>query len=292
MGDLYVVATPIGNLQDFSPRAVETLRRCRLILAEDTRHSRKLLDAFDIATPMVSYHQFNEKKRAEEVVARLLTDEGDVALISDAGTPCISDPGYHLVRLARQRGIQVYGVSGPSAVTTALSISGIPCDQFVFWGFAPWSGSRLAQFLTQLEQHASLTHVMYESPKRILQLIEAIARSWPDAAVCVCSELTKVHEKSLAGQASQVLLKLRDDPYVSKGEYTVVLRLPDQLSVDPIGSDDDLTVEARIVDYMIKDGVSLKEAIARIVAKGGASRNEAYAAGIRLKSLFHGEKPS
>lgn len=302
-GALYVVATPIGNLDDLSARAIETLKRCRLILAEDTRHSKRLLRAFGIETPMRSYHEFNERKRAEEIVAEMGEVAGDVALISDAGTPCISDPGYRLVRAARERRIPVFGVSGPSALVTALSISGLPSDRFAFHGFPPRKRKEREAFLARLGAGDYPTHVVYESPKRVLPLVGEIAEAYPEAVLCVCTELTKLHEKSFFGCASEVREALAADPHVTRGEYTIVVHLPRAEAAgsgaDPArfgtGVDDSrasldgerlLCREARLVDRMVKEQVTLKEAIAALAKEEGGSRSEYYAAGIRLRELL------
>lgn len=137
MSKLYIVPTPIGNLNDMTPRAVDILKECDLILAEDTRHSQKLMNYFDINTKLISYHKFNEKSRTEEIIEEILNDDKSVAIITDAGTPCISDPGYEIVKSAREQGIEVIGLAGASAAIIALSIAGIKTDEFVFYGFLP-----------------------------------------------------------------------------------------------------------------------------------------------------------
>ncbi len=170
MGTLFVVATPIGNLNDLSPRAIETLRIADYILVEDTRQTIKLLNHFDIKNKMVSYHKFNEKERSSEIISDL-KDGKNVALVSDAGTPCISDPGYILVKVALENNIKVIGIPGCSAVITALSIGGLDTSSFTFYGFVPTENKPRKELFNKIKESDIKTKVVYESPKRIIKLL-------------------------------------------------------------------------------------------------------------------------
>ncbi|MGE5578449.1 MAG: 16S rRNA (cytidine(1402)-2'-O)-methyltransferase [Bacillota bacterium] len=305
-GSLYVVATPIGNLSDISPRALETLRSVRLVLAEDTRHTKGLLQHFGIEVPMLSFHKFNEKGRASEVIERILAEGISVAIVSDAGTPCISDPGVEIVRAAREAGIPVFGVSGPSAIATAVSVSGLPSREFTFLGFLPRTARDLRAALRRVREQGISTFVVYESPKRIKALADALLREMPDAKVSFCCELTKVHERSYYGPISEVVAALEADPNAERGEYTVVVHLgqddgspalranvggeaPGATSTrDSRGAESptNIPLEALLVKAMVERGCTLKEATLLVTVETGASRNEVYQASLRLKSLL------
>lgn len=201
---LYVVATPIGNLEDMTYRAVRILQKVDLIAAEDTRHSRKLLDHYGIATSLISYHEHNEEARSQQLVDRLERGES-MALISDAGTPCIADPGYRLVSLCRRVGIPVLSVPGASAVVAALSISGLATDAFVFIGFLPPKAHGRGQVLEQIRDEHRTT-VCYESPHRLLACLQqAVDFCGADRAVVIARELTKLHEELFSGTLSEAV---------------------------------------------------------------------------------------
>lgn len=200
---LYVVATPIGNRADISPRAIEVLSSVARICAEDTRHSGRLIRGLGIATPLVAYHDHT----SEEVRTRLvdsLADGEDLALVSDAGTPCISDPGYRIVADALDRGVRVVAVPGASALTAFLSIAGLPTDQFLFAGFLPRKPTQRREAVERLGA-SEATVVTYESPRRLLASLETISDSMPDRLVAVGRELTKMHEEVVRGPARDVL---------------------------------------------------------------------------------------
>lgn len=283
MSKLYIVPTPIGNLNDMPPRAVETLKECDLILAEDTRHSQKLMNYFDIDTKLISYHKFNEIKRSEEIIEEILNDDKNVALISDAGTPCISDPGYEIVKAARQHGIEVIGLAGASAAIIALSIAGINTDEFVFYGFLPRKKNEIHEVLNKILHNPIKTFVIYESPKRVVKLIENIKEHMPDADLCVCKELTKIHEKSFYGKVDYVLEELRNHPDVEKGEYVVVGYNNDYKEAD---IREEISLYGIIFDKLITKEYSIKEAVERIVEEGIASKNDAYKASLEVKKFI------
>ena len=216
---LYVVATPIGNLGDMTRRAIDVLSDVDVIASEDTRVTRRLLSHFDIENRCVSYHDNNEQYRSEELVKSLI-DGNSVALVSDAGTPCISDPGYRVVNLAKQSGIEVVSVPGPSAVTAALSISGLPTDHFFFEGFLPKKKGRQTrfQFLSSLE--ASI--VVYESPMRIIKTLNDISTLMGDTRiVSVCREITKKFEEAFMGTIGDTIAYFsQKNP---KGEFVIII---------------------------------------------------------------------
>ena len=218
-GILYVVATPIGNLGDMTRRAIDVLSDVDVIASEDTRVTRRLLSHFDIENKCVSYHDNNEQYRSEELVKSLI-DGNSVALVSDAGTPCISDPGYRVVNLAKQSGIEVVSVPGPSAVTAALSISGLPTDHFFFEGFLAKKKGRQArfQFLSSLE--ASI--VVYESPMRIIKTLNDISTLMGDTRiVSVCREITKKFEEAFMGTIGDAIAYFsQKNP---KGEFVIII---------------------------------------------------------------------
>jgi 16S rRNA (cytidine1402-2'-O)-methyltransferase len=218
-GTLYVVATPIGNLEDITLRALRVLRESTLIAAEDTRRTRALLAHYSIATPLLSYHEHNKARRGPELCARLQAGER-VALVTDAGTPGVSDPGFHLVRLAREAGLAVVPVPGPSAVTAALSVAGIPGDRFAFEGFLPVKpGRRLAR----LRALAALGRpvVVYESPHRVAATLEALATVFGGAEVVLGRELTKQFEEFRRGTAAALAARVRREGV--RGEITLVV---------------------------------------------------------------------
>ena len=217
-GILYVVGTPIGNLADLTRRAETTLQSVNLIAAEDTRVSRKLLSHYDIQSPLIAYHDKNERSQAEKLVKRLIAGE-NIALVSDAGTPCISDPGYRLIHLARKMDIEVIVIPGPSAVTAALSISGIPTDHYYFEGFLPAKKGRKTRF--ELLESLPATIVIYESPLRVLRTLKDIERYWGDRAVSICRELTKIYEETFVGKITDAMQYY--EKFKPKGEFVIMV---------------------------------------------------------------------
>jgi 16S rRNA (cytidine1402-2'-O)-methyltransferase len=221
-GTLYLVATPIGNLKDITLRALEVLRGVDLIVAEDTRRSRVLLEHYGIETPFgPSLYEGVGPERVERVL-RFLDEGKDVALISDAGTPLIQDPGFVLVRRAVEEGVKVVPIPGPTALIAALVASGFPTDRFVFEGVPPKGPGKRRAFLEALKEEER-TVVLYESPHRILKTLETLAEVMPQREICLARELTKVHEEFLRGTAEEVLARLKERPSV-KGEFVLVIR--------------------------------------------------------------------
>src|SRR5437899_7314819 len=202
MGTLFLVATPIGNLRDINQRALEVLHQADLIACEDTRQTIKLLNHFGIEKPLTSYHDFNEQKKAEELTEKLSADI-KIALVSDAGMPAISDPGYRIVRLCRERGVPVVAIPGPNAAVTALAASGLPSDEFMFVGFLPAKKNARREKLKEL-MNVGCTLVFYEAPHRIEAALEDLYEVLGDREVCLARELTKIHEEYVFGRLSNV----------------------------------------------------------------------------------------
>lgn len=281
MGTLYVVATPIGNLNDMTFRAINTLKEASYILCEDTRTSLKLFNHFEIKNKLVSYHKFNEMEKVNKVIEDLKNDM-NIALISDAGTPCISDPGNILVKKAREEGINVTPVGGISAFVTALSVSGVNTDKFIFYGFFPRETKDKNKLVKEIESSFVNTFVFYESPKRIIKTLEFLSLKLGNVKVSVFKELTKIHEKNYYGLIKDVILKLKEDDKTSLGEYTFILEKQDRTL-----EKNEISIEALIVDEMIKNGLSLKDAVNRVNNNfNDITKKDIYNAGINLKELF------
>jgi len=218
-GILYVVSTPIGNLSDITLRAIETLKQVDLIAAEDTRHSGILLKNYSITTPLTSYHDFNKQKKGPELIQQILSGRS-VALVSDAGTPGISDPGYLLIKLAIENQIQIVPIPGPAAFISALVVSGLPTDKFSFEGFLPNKPQKRRRRLEELAQEKR-TLIFYESPYRLLKFLEEVRQILGDRRVCVARELTKKFEEIKRGTVSEVLGYFQQGKI--KGELVIVV---------------------------------------------------------------------
>jgi len=265
-GRLYIVATPIGNLEDITYRAVRTLREVTVIAAEDTRQTRKLLDHYGIVTPAVSYHDFNEAERTSELTARLVGGDS-IALVSDAGMPLISDPGYRLVKAAIENGIAVHPIPGPSAALSALAGAGLPTDQFHFGGFLPHKpGQRVNALKALAEEEATL--IFYEAPHRILEALEAIQATLGPRPVVVARELTKLHEEFLRGTAAEIAAQLAARDAV-KGEITVLIG---KATAPP----PDDTPLAEAVAQLERAGTPRMDAIKQVARRRGLSKREVY----------------
>jgi 16S rRNA (cytidine1402-2'-O)-methyltransferase len=265
-GILYVVATPIGNLEDMTYRAVRVLREADLIACEDTRQTRKLLDHYEIHKPTISYHEHNEAERAVELASRMAAGDA-IALVSDAGMPLVSDPGYRLVRAAIEMSVPVQAVPGPSAAMTALAASGLPTDAFRFGGFLPAKQGQRARLLESLaDEHATL--IFYEAPHRILEALEAIEQVLGPRPVVVARELTKIHEEYVRGTAAEVraLLTARDSV---RGEMTLLIG---KATAPP--PDDTPLDEA--VGKLIAAGTPRMDAIKQVARQRGLSKREVY----------------
>ena len=288
-GILYVVATPIGNLEDITARAIRVLGEVDLIAAEDTRHSRGLLSHFNISPkgPMFSCHKFNEGKRGDFFVNALLEGK-NIALISDAGTPCISDPGHRLVQLAADAGIQVVAVCGASAVIAALSVSGFDVSNFAFIGFLP-RGKMAVKAIAETLAHTE-TVAFYESPRRVTATLEQVAENLPNAQICLCNDISKKFERIYRGTAEQVLAELKENPAAEKGEYACIVNMPHTAENNEDSeeeSSEQPSLESQLVDIMIKSGGTLKDASRKLhETHTTLSKKEIYAAMLRLKNLL------
>lgn len=282
MPTLYVVATPIGNLNDFSPRGIETLKTADMIAAEDTRVTMKLCNKFDIHTRLISCHQHNENEKGPWLAQKMLDEDLNVALTTDAGTPCISDPGYALIRECVERGINVVPVPGCCAAITALSVCGMDTREFSFYGFLPRDKKECLEKIDEISKHTR-TAVIHESPFRITETLGWIAGLLPETEAAVCSDLTKIHEKVLRGKLSEIVETLKNDPKAEKGEYCIVLQFPEYKESEPEKTTE-LSPEAAIVELM-KLGKNLREAQDILIEKG-MKKNLVKQAAIDLKKLF------
>ena len=283
MPKLYVVATPIGNLNDLTPRMREALECADLIAAEDTRVTMKLLSHFDLKKPMVSCHRHNEDARAPQIVERMLAEDLTVALTCDAGTPGISDPGHLLVRACWEAGVPVEPVCGPSAVVTALSASGFDAREFAFYGFLPREKKPLKDKLESIRRAGVPVFVLYESPHRVVDLAAQLAELWPECMLCVCSDLTKRFERIYRGPALEVLAQLQANPSVDKGEYCMAV---DISMLPPAESPETPKLDAAtfMLSRILK-GDDLDEA-ASAAKDAGYPRNELYRAKLKVSELF------
>ncbi len=280
LGKLFVVATPIGNLHDMTQRSIDVLNSVDLIAAEDTRTSKVLLDNFNIKTKLVSNHKFNESSKVKSLIKDLLEGKS-IAVISDAGTPCISDPGFILVSEAIKNNIEVIGIPGASAVTTAISISGFEELSFSFYGFLPKEKKDILKFLELIKNDHSKVLVFYESPKRIIKSLELIGDILKNSNVCVCNDLTKKFERIYRGKIKDVITNLESNKNYEKGEYTIVI---EKEEVKEEISKNDVSLESLIVDYIVKNNCSVKEAIMGL--SENYNKNELYKASLNLKDMF------
>ena len=265
-GTLYVVATPIGNLEDITYRAVRMLREADLIACEDTRQTRKLLDHYGIAKPLVSYHEHNEAVRSEDLVAKIQTG-ANVALVSDAGMPLISDPGYRVVHAAIGAGIPVVPIPGPSALLSALVASGLPTDAFTFGGFLPAKSGQRERLLEGLREE-TVTSIFYEAPHRIVEALGDIEKILGDRPVVVARELTKLHEEILRGTAGEVRSALAARPAV-KGEITLLIG---KGTTPPAAT---TSIEDAVEEY-VRSGMGRMEAMKKVAREHRISKRDVY----------------
>jgi 16S rRNA (cytidine1402-2'-O)-methyltransferase len=275
-GVLYVVATPIGNLEDMTYRAVRTLREVDLIAAEDTRHTRKLLTHFGISKPLTSYYDHNKSLKGAYLLERLRSGES-VALVTDAGTPCISDPGFQLVRDAVAEGVRVVPIPGASAAIAALSASGLPTDSFAFEGFLPSRQGKRRDILADLKNETRVL-VFYESPTRLMATLADLLETLGERKVVVARELTKLHEEFVRGPLAEVIGQLASRQRI-KGEV-VVLVSPTEMA-ECTASEQDL--RAVLIRYLFEEKLSLKEATKRASGDLRIPRSAVYAEALRLR---------
>ncbi len=269
-GKLYLVATPIGNLEDVTLRALSVLKEVSLIACEDTRHTSKLLSHYGISTPRESHHEHNESARIPRLLD-VLRSGRDIALVTDAGMPLVSDPGYLLVTACRNEGIAVVPVPGASAVIAALAGSGLPADSFHFAGFLP---SRPSARLRRLRELAAIpaTLILFEAPHRILASLEEMVEVLGPRRACLARELTKIHEEFLHGTLPEILQKLRERPRV-QGEITLVIDRGEPEEKTDSWPD---SIDEHLAGEMSRTGAARNEALKRIAQQRGISRKEAY----------------
>lgn len=276
-GTLYIVATPIGNLEDITRRALEVLKSVDFILAEDTRHSMQLLTALGIKNNLYSLHAHNEHEKSQQLLEQLLAGKS-AALISDAGTPLISDPGYILVRLAREQEVPVVPVPGACALIAALSAAGIPCDSFLFSGFLPAKSSSRKAKLESLHQEPH-TLIFYESTHRIVECLEDIGTIYgEESALVLAKELTKAYERFLTGPVREIKNWLLADPAHTKGEF--VLIIPPRPA--PAKEQDDATLLGVLLAEL-----PLKQAVTIAAKLSKTSKNELYTLALQIKNAIH-----
>ncbi len=273
-GTLYIVSTPIGNLEDITLRALRILKEVDVIAAEDTRHSKHLLDRYQISTMLTSYHDHNKEEKAPVLVARMLEGKS-VALVSDAGTPGISDPGYFLINLAADQKIPVVPVPGATAAIAALSVSGLPTDRFVFEGFLP------AKHLVRMKRLQSLakekrTLIFYEAPHKILKTLADMIEVFGERRAVITRELTKVHEETMRGSLSDILKHLQAGQV--RGEFTIIVH-----GESPEPMTQDIDAAAYLKELMLHRGLSRKEAVAAVAEELGLPKKEVYQESLGIK---------
>jgi 16S rRNA (cytidine1402-2'-O)-methyltransferase len=271
LGSLYIVATPIGNLNDITARAIQTLSEVDLIAAEDTRHSRRLLQHLGINTSLVALHEHNERTDSSKLIGQLLQGQS-IALISDAGTPLISDPGYHLVHTARQKGITIIPIPGPCALITALSASGLPTDRFVFEGFLPAKSSARVHRLTEL-QHESRTLIFYESPHRVLETLANMQTVFGhDREIVIARELTKLFETIIGGKIGELIKQ----PIEQRGEFVLLVK-------GAAHQEEPLEIEARRILEALLAELPLKQAVSLAAQISGIKKNQLYDLALKME---------
>jgi 16S rRNA (cytidine1402-2'-O)-methyltransferase len=273
MPALFVVATPIGNLEDITLRAVRVLKEVKLIAAEDTRQTRKLLVHYGIRTPTTSYHQHNKLTKLDYILERLQTE--DVALVSDAGTPGISDPGFELIAAVHAEGIPVIPIPGPSVLVSSLVVSALPADSFTFLGFLPHRSAERKRFLTSAADEPR-TLVLFESPHRLPASLADLRLILGDRRICVCREMTKLHEEIFYGTISEA-----EGHFLNpRGEFTLVIA--GKPPPEKTGADEQ--VERRL-KLMLRSGARAREAVAKVALDTGLSRKELYRDWLKLKKM-------
>jgi 16S rRNA (cytidine1402-2'-O)-methyltransferase len=275
LGELYVVATPIGNLKDITLRALEVLKEVPVIACEDTRRTLKLLSHYGIeGKKLIAYHEHNEREAAERIV-NLLKEGLSVALVSDAGTPTISDPGYRLLKRAREEGIKVVPLPGPSAVVAALSASGLPTDRFLFYGFLPRKEGKLREALKEIASYP-FTVIAYESPHRLERTLEVLGELYPEAEVGVYRELTKLNEEFLFGKPSEVLKELKEEGKL-RGEIVLLF------SPEFGGEEGEVEVSpAELLRELKEKGYSMKEAVKEVKERLSLPKREVYSQALEI----------
>ncbi|MGN1147217.1 MAG: 16S rRNA (cytidine(1402)-2'-O)-methyltransferase [Lachnospiraceae bacterium] len=272
-GMLYLCATPIGNLQDMTPRVIDTLKQVDVIAAEDTRNSRKLLSAFDIHTPMTSYHEYNKVEKAEQLIVQMQAGK-NIALITDAGTPAISDPGEVLVRMCQEAGITVTSLPGPAACITALTLSGLPTRRFCFEGFLPADKKERKEILEELAEETR-TIILYEAPHHLVKTLTDLSETLGDRQITLCRELTKKFETILPTTLQGALRKYEEEE--PRGEYVLVLagKSRTEKKQEAIAAWESMSIEEHMAFYE-KAGMDSKEAMKQVAKDRGVGKREIY----------------
>ncbi len=273
-GILYVVATPIGNLEDISLRAIRTLKEINLIAAEDTRHTKKLLNAYKISTPLISLHEHNEKEKSELIISKINSGM-NVAYVSDAGTPCVSDPGHYLIGFAQDENIRVIPIPGPCAVITALSASGFSADSFLFCGFMPARENKRRKFMESLKDDER-TIVFYESPMRFSDSLKTLQEVLGDREIVVARELTKIFEEIKRGKISEFIARKTK----LKGEITIIIQGGQKAQV--VLTDEEII--NKLKSFSKNKQLSVRDAVAEVAIQTGISKKKVYDLAIKLRS--------
>ena len=270
-GTLYLVATPIGNLGDFSPRAVETMKSVDFVAAEDTRVSMKLMNHFDIHKPLVSYHEHNHIMAGQSILSRLLSGES-CALVTDAGTPAVSDPGEDLVRLCAENGVEIYSIPGCCAAVNALAVSGLPTGRFTFEGFLTVNRKNRKERLESLQKEER-TMIFHEAPHKLRTTLDDLAEAFgADRRVALCREMTKLHEQTMRCTLGEAVEYYREN--LPKGEYVLVVAGAEPQEETAVTLEEGVA----LVQRRKAEGVRMKEAVREVAEHTGLSRNELYQA--------------
>jgi len=272
-GELYVVATPIGNLEDISMRALRVMKEADIIVAEDTRHTKVMLNAFQISTPLMSMHEHNEKEKSAFIIEKMNTGK-DIVYVTDAGTPCISDPGCFLISRAHDENIKVIPIPGPSAVITALSVSGFPADSFVFCGFLPSRQNDRKKYLETLKIEER-TIVFYESPMRIMASLNDLLDILGNRDIVLAREITKKFEEIRRGDIPAIINELTDRKI--KGEITIIIK-GEKIVATPMSDEE---IKQRIIEMKKNSELSLRDAVAAVAINTGVSKKKVYEIGIK-----------
>lgn len=270
LGKLYIVATPIGNLEDITLRAIRILKEVDIIAAEDTRHTLKLLNHLDITKPMISYHRHNEEVKTDELIQKLLEGK-NIALVSDAGTPVISDPGEEIVKVALENNIKVNPIPGPCALITALIASGIDAKEFTFLGFLPLNKKNRKEKLEQIEKQ-EITTILYEAPHKLMQTLEELSEITKNRKIVLARELTKIHEEYISGTAEE----LKENIQEPKGEYVIIIEKNEKSEKqEQKEALNELTLQEHY-HYYEEKGLSKKEIIKQMAKDRQVNKNEIY----------------
>ncbi len=286
-GTLYIVATPIGNSRDMSSRGIRILSECDIIAAEDTRRSMVLLNKLGIRNRLVSNHKFNEYGKAKYFISELKNGKS-VAVITDAGTPCISDPGNELIRAAVAEDIRVVGIPGCCAAVNALSVSGFDLSSFLFYGFFPRENAERKKLLEKMRRSDTKTFAFYESPKRIMELVVFFAETKADVQLCLCNDMTKLHEMTFRGTPEEVKEQLLSKGNYDKGEYAVIVEVQEAYRF--VKTEHTVSPEALLMEMMVANGLTnTKDAVNALLAdpNNSYSKNELKSAALNMKKILN-----